>query len=116
MQAQMAAYASEQKQRSGSNNIGGGNSNGGIGSPSVSSSSSSCASSQRWLRAALQGGRGGGRSLPVEQLPPSFFLLSSGAKGADTDVDGQVRGPGEVGGHEHDGHLDGFRTTKGPIC
>jgi hypothetical protein len=20
------------------------------------------------------------------------------------DVDGQVRGPGEVGGHEHDGH------------
>ena len=49
-------------------------------------------------------GQGGGRSLPVEQLPPSFFLLSSGAKGADTDVDGQVRGPGEVGGHEHDGH------------
>ena len=31
-------------------------------------------------------------------------MLSSGAKGADTDVDGQVRGPGEVGGHEHDGH------------
>jgi hypothetical protein len=40
-------------------------------------------------------------------------LLSSGAKGGDTYADGRVRGSGEVGGHEHDGH-HGYRTQEGP--
>ena len=101
------AYACGAQQRSGSNDKGGGNSIGGIGSASGSSSASRGASSPQ-LRASEQKGGGEGADLYRQDRSRLGFSCFPRSKGADKDVDGQVRGPGEVDGHEHDGHERGI--------
>ena len=76
--------------------------------PAVAPAACSCAQ-----RSKEGGGRGQISTARTDLA--LVFLAFLGGKGADKDVDGQVRGPGEVDGHEHDGHEHGIEPASGRV-